>query len=690
MAYIVSVFVGEMMKTTCIAMLILAVLFLLPACSSDSGSEETVDQAGADIVELVPAKDVVEREAGGAEETGGEEIVTGDDLFRVGVAVGECLAPLGIPTAGYGEATDAETPKSPFTVGFGATVRQHTPILVKACYLQRGEDELLVMRLDKIGTTPELLDELTRRLSNKTGRAWDGRVILASNHSHLGPGRLWENMVGEFANDMFWPFYYDRYIDSLVDTALLALADAEPAQFGYGKTECPECHNDRRCENPELLDSTLWVVRFDRTDGSPKAIWLDFAIHGTVFGWKDFVLSGDAPGMMEHKLEETFASPVDVFMFQSWGGDVSPADPDVAVVEPVNGEIPGNYSRLERIGFAAAQHIVGVLPEIETTAEVEFRSITLRPPISYELMDYEEGEFDYPNGGMMCGSGAESHCWGEEGDPPDMACIPMPEAMAPDQFVLSAFSINDLLFFTLPGEPHTDLSLETVEAVQAATGWQDVVVVGYAQDHWGYILKSYDWLLGGYEPTVSFWGPAQGDYIAARVPHVVSKLLDPNHELPFDPLPPLAPLDLTQGDKYTPQNSVSEPAMVQEPAPAVGPTAAAVVVWAGGDPWLGTPRVELEREDGGEWAAVTLVNGKPFDNRSFHMETSLEWVPGWKEDKEATSREFLWKVVLPAKRNVPTPSTLEPGTYRLKISGSARISGIIADYELHSGAFELE
>ena len=678
------------MKTIRFAIVILATLFLFAACSSDPKSGKTADLAVADIVELVPEKDLAQQEVGGSEETGGEEIVAGDELFQVGVAVGECPAPLGIPTAGYGEATDAQTPKSPFTVGFGATVRQHTPILAKACYLRRGEDELLVIRLDKIGTTPELLDEFTRRLDKKTGRNWDGKVILASNHSHLAPGRLWENMVGEFANDMFWPFYYNRYIDALVDTAVLALADAEPARFGYGRTECPECHNDRRCENPELLDSTLWVVRFDRADGTPKAIWLDFAIHGTVFGWQDFVLSGDAPGIMEHKLEETFDSPVDVFMFQSWGGDVSPADPEVAVVEPVNEEIPGNYSRLERIGFAAAKRIVEVLPEIETTEEVEFGSITLRPPIGYDLLGYEAGEFDYANGGMMCGAGSEAPCWGEGGEAPAMGCIPMPVSMAPDQFVLSAFSINELLFFTLPGEPHTDLSLETVEAVQAATGWEDVVVVGYAQDHWGYIMKSYDWLLGGYEPTVSFWGPAQGDYIAAQVPHVVARLLDPDYEFPFEPLAPLAPLDLTKGDKYTAQNSVAESAVVEEPAESIAPTGAAVFIWSGGDPWLGTPLVALEWLQGSEWAAVTLANGKPFDNHSFHMETSLEWVPGWKEDKEATAREFLWKVVLPAKRNVPTPSVLVPGTYRLKASGNIRVGGVIAAYETVSSAFELE
>jgi len=679
------------MRTIGSATAFLAVLLCLASCSSESDSTAATDAATADAMDVgqgLDATPVPEIASESSDQP--EEIAVVDDVFRVGVAAGECMAPLGIPTAGYGQGTDAQTPKSPLTEAFAATTRQHTPILVKATYLQRQEAELMVMRLDKIGTTAELLDELTRRLTNETGRDWDGKLILASNHSHLAPGRVWENMLGEFANDSFWPFYYDAYVDSLLDVALRALDDAEPGRFGYGRTECPECHKDRRCENAEMLDSTLWVVRFDNAEGEPKAIWLDFAIHGTVFGWQDCVLSGDAPGMMELKLEETFGSPVEVFTFQSWGGDVAPADPEVAVVEPQNEEIPAKYDRLERIGYAAAGHVAELLPQLETTDDVDFASITLRPPIGYDYMEYEEGEFNYPNGGMMCGTNSDSHCWDEEGEAPNMACIPMPESLAPGQFVLSTFRINELLFFTLPGEPHTDLSLETADAVRAATGIDDVVVIGYAQDHWGYILKEYDWLLGGYEPTVSFWGPRQGDYMAEQVPHVAARMLDPDYELPFEPLLPLAPIDLSTGEKYTAADSAASPAVEQQPSAVVGTTSAAAFVWTGGDPWLGTPMVVLEQSDGENWSAVTLANGKVFDNRSYHMETSLVWDPDWKEDKEATERDFLWTVLLPAKRNVPTPSVLAQGTYRFRVTGQARLAGAVEDYEIISSGFELE
>jgi neutral ceramidase len=670
--------------------LLVLLSLLLAACSS--GTDSGVD-AAADVADLAIPETVgdVTTDEEGRPEDGIADVPVADDSLLAGTASGEAFAPLGIPTAGYGQGIEPGIPHSPFTEAFAATVRQQTPILARSLYLKRGEQELIVLRMDKIGTPADFLGEFTRRLDAATGRSWDGRVVLASTHTHLGPGRVWENMLGEFANDLFWPFYYERFMSDVVGVALASIDDAAPARMGHGRTECPECHNDRRCENPKLLDSTLWVVRVDGEDGEPKALLVNFAIHGTVFGWQDVVLSGDAPGMIEQKLLERFDHSVEVLLLQSWGGDISPGNPEVAPAEPVNETIPGDYDRLERIGHAAAEHVMAVLDTIETSADATFDSITVRPPIGYDLVGYEAGEWPYVNGGMMCGTNGESHCWGEEGDPPKMGCIPMPPGLAPTQFVLTAFRLGELLLVTLPGEPHTDYSLEIAAAAGAAAGMEDVAIVGYAQDHWGYLMKEYDWLLGGYEPTVSFWGPRQGDYMAAQVPHVVHKLVDPEYVLPFEDQP--GPNALPEGgtpDKYTPMDSLNPPAGVSDPDDTIAVTGEAVYTWQGGDPWLGTPYVVLEREEDGGWQPVARQNTLPFDNRSYLMETSIVWLPSWNEDKVSTTREFHWTIRMPARRNVPTPDELAPGSYRFRAVGSAKQGGAVSEYELTSAPFTLE
>lgn len=610
-----------------------------------------------------------------------------DGKLRVGMAVKETPAPIGIPTAGYSQTYDKEVPHSQFTSTFAATTKQHTPLLVKGAYFQRLDKELILLRIDKVGTTPDLLDETTRRLEKATGRKWDGKVIAASNHTHLGPGRLWENVVGHFANDDFWPYYYDLYVDSLVECALAAIEDAEVAKVGYATTQCPECHLDRRCENPPNLDSTLWVIKIEREDGSLKGVILDFPIHGTVLSWSDMVLSGDAPGMIEQKVQETFDAPAEVLMLQSWAGDVGPGDPQIEPLLPLNTTIPERYSRLERIGLAAANHVWEVLDSIETQGDLEVNSITLRLPMYHELMGYEEGDFPYEGGALLCGLDQPTHCWGEEGpDPYMLECIPLPEEKAVRQVTLSAFTIGELLFVTLPGEPHTDLGQEAAAMAAEVSGLDNVVVVGYAQDHWGYLMKEYDWWLGGYEPTVTVWGPRQGRFIIDYVPHVVLRMLNPDYELPLKPLGYLPPISLS-GKPYVPMDSSTQAQALEQPAAVVGETEAAVFRWAGGDPWFGTPLVSLEAENSGSWRPVLQHDGRVLDNRSYLMETALEILPSWNDDKKSTTRQFIWTVTMPIRRNVPTPTVLKPGKYRFRVSGTIKVGGHSSPFELLSAMF---
>jgi hypothetical protein len=127
-----------------------------------------------------------------------------------------------------------------------------------------------------------------------------------------------------------------------------------------------------------------------------------------------------------------------------------------------------------------------------------------------------------------------------------------------------------------------------------------------------------------------------------------------------------------------------------EPEATIPPTGEALFSFAGGDPWLATPHIVLQQEADGEWHDVIRHNTLPFDNTSYHMETSIVLAPTWEEDKEATTRDFLWTVKMPAKRNVPTPDTLPAGSYRFAASGPIQQGGTESDYSLTSAPFTLE
>lgn len=656
--------------------------FLLAvACSSGGGG---INDAIEELAEDVSAVDALD--------TRGDDL-RGDTAqipegLQMGVAVVEAPAPLGISTAGYSQSTEPTWPDSPLVDFMSATQKRQTPINTKAAYLKFKDQELLVLKLDRIGVPQETHDEFIRRLNAATGGDWEDKAILAANHTHLGPARLWEHFMGEFANDLFWPQYYDRYMNHLVETAQAAIAAVEPVTVSYGVTDCPECHNDRRCENEPLLDSTLWVVEFRRLDQSIKAVWVNFAIHGTVLAWQDLTLSGDAPGMIERKLEERFDHPVDVFLFQSWGGDVSPANPTIDGEENRNTDIPDNYSRMERIGHAAADHIMETLDSMTPVDDPELKSTTLRFPFYADIMGYEEGEWPHMEGSLLCGDGQDAPCWGEEGPELDMTvCLPMVAGMIHHQAVMSAFAIGPLLFVTCPGEPVTTWTLEARDLAKQFSGFENVLMVGYSQDHWGYLLKEYDFLLGGYEPSIGAWGPLQGEFLLKQIEPLMGKLLDPEFVLPWEPLSPLPTAPGTDHMYYA-VDSESDEAIVQQPASEAGPGETVVLSWNGGDPWLGTPTVRVEQKVGDEWTPVSRACGRPFSSDSHLMEMQLTPIPDYHQGDDKMARTFQWTVRIPVMRNVPSPDRLPVGTLRLVLEGNIQRDEN-RTYQLVSDAFEV-
>ncbi|MBM4373388.1 MAG: neutral/alkaline non-lysosomal ceramidase N-terminal domain-containing protein, partial [Deltaproteobacteria bacterium] len=459
-----------------------------------------------------------------------------DERLRVGAAVRSMDAPIGISTAGYGESPKPEHKKSPLVGLFIATDTEHTDIACKAIWVEQGERRLVLASVDVIGVTQDIVKVAEDRLTDALGLDMHGRVILNGTHTHLGPGRLSPNYMWEVAADLYWQYFYNLFTERLMDCLLQAREDLEPGRIGHALTACPECHDDRRCENPEFMDDRMWVLRLDREDGTPKAAVVNFALHGTVFGWADAVLSGDAPGLVSQKIEENLPEPIPVLFVNSWGGDASPGEPEVEPPEVPAPGIPGKHTRMEAIGHKAWEAFAQVWDGIETSSEAVIDSITLAVPLDSEAIGYAPGEFDFPEGGGLCGGQGDSPCWGEEGEVQDMlACIPMLPGTLYHHTALSAVRFGDLLLVTLPGEPHADLSVELAGEVAAETGIPDVAIWGYSQDHQGYIMHEYDFLAGGYEPSMLFWGPKMGDYIAARALEVARKLVDPAYTLSFEP-----------------------------------------------------------------------------------------------------------------------------------------------------------
>lgn len=75
--------------------------------------------------------------------------------------------------------------------------------------------------------------------------------------------------------------------------------------------------------NPDgPVDRKIGVMRIDKTDGGPLALIANYPIHGTVLGYQNVLISGDAPGVVSEYVEQQAGVPL--LFVNGAAGDLAP------------------------------------------------------------------------------------------------------------------------------------------------------------------------------------------------------------------------------------------------------------------------------------------------------------------------------------------------------------------------------
>mgnify|MGYP003883386355 CR=1 FL=1 len=255
---------------------------------------------------------------------------------------------------------------------------------------------------------------------------------------------------------------------------------------------------------------------------------------------------------------------------------------------------------------------------------------------------------------------------------------------------------KDVVFAFAPGEPTTLWTQFLRYRAREEWGVDEVVVIGYAMDHEGYLLTTEDWLLAGYEASITFWGPLQGEamlerflelialgetsvgedpdwpdwpgetvYLDRTIPTVVP---DPTPEAgtPVDPIP--AELYVRRG---------SPAASATQPQTARRMQDVARFAFFGNDPAMGNPRVSIERETGaGTWEPLTTAAGNVVDDRLPDIIVTYTPLPlSGSVDEPDPVREHAYLAEWQAVQTwdgLDRAPTLPLGRYRFAVSGQSR------------------
>jgi len=528
--------------------------------------------------------------------------------------------------------------------------------------------------------------------------AWSIARTVSEALENMEPARMGAGVWPGFdpGDELFRNRRLENRTLDLLDNRTPWRVDAEGHLLPDGKPDGP------------LKDDQLTILRVDRLSGAAMALLFHFPVHSTTFPPNNLFMSSDTSGAIEHHVELSFPSPVLAMHIQGTAGDMEPGL--VTGHPPLLLERQGRaaserilelYREISALGTPAGLACWNrdVRQDFETLGYPD-------APAPYASFDAPFGAAQcgvvFPEAPYYCLSRPNAHLppgelsplvgtvvshflcewfgactedWAEQvvtGLNPEGP----PYEQPPEIFhsTVSAALVRgvprvrysresgaqdpapaDLVLVGLPGEPTTPLGFQLkgalaqdLERAGHATGPDEVLIWGYAQDYFGYLLTPEDWLAGGYEISINLWGPLWGAHVASAARELARDLATGNRPAPQGTGPRYAPV---QVEPVLPRTS-APPFIRAEPVDtAVFSTA--VLAWGGGDPAVDRPGVLLERETGqGEFEPVLLENGRPYDDAGPEIAVLYEDESRW---------SAFWEV----------PWDFPEGTYRLTVRGAA-------------------
>ena len=627
-----------------------------------------------------------------------------EDRLYAGVSYMDLDLPIGISMGGFALRVGFITPYNKLMGGsYGYLDRPD----VKTLALRRGDLTMVIARVEMMGVTESLRTQVVNLVKDQTGLDLDRNLILTATHTHSGPGHFLAvpDITSLVGVDVYNQNIVDRIAQSIASSIKEAADNMQPARIGFGYREPfdpdERLTEDRRCYNgPGVFkEDRLWVGRIENDEGETFAMLVGMAMHGVIYSYGMFDLTGDAPGGVERAVENLYDYPVTAIYIQGSAGDVVP------LINGPNGH--GSMQMTDWIGYEAAQIVEEIDSEIVTDDKPELKILTRRYTADRETLGYQPGEFGYYNwagefieyekGAMECGllnnesEGSIADC-----DNPDTSLVDGYLGCAIDlswpqvatsaklfgQSPVSVAQIGDQYFFTAPGEITSHLAVDTRNQIAETIGvpFENVNTIGYAHNYIFYILQDWDWMQGGGEMEGSFFGWRYGPWLQNQVSQMTFWMVNDNAPEADDPEPNLF---YKQAQALEPEISERLGEITTQPQPQSSRFDIVRFAWYGGHPEIDRLRVTVQRRIAGEYVDLKRSNGSAYNDRGWEIAVRHFPLPSYREEISRTSRLFEYRVVW------ETGVHDSIGLFRFKVAGTAMTTEGEQNYEIYSDPFKL-
>jgi hypothetical protein len=376
----------------------------------------------------------------------------------------------------------------------------HDRVWVKALVFAQGDRRFAIVTADILGIPPGVKDAVLSRLATEGWRA--DQILLLPSHSHtsidlnvINPRNdLGIPQIGIFSQPIF-----DWTVDRLTRVIQDAAKSLDAVSVGTADRMLTGWIHNRRANNT-ATDPDLIVTRVDHVDGRPLAILVNFATHPTFMDENDMMFSGDWPGYLQRTLEALVGGGVTAMFYNGAEGDQAPS------ARPESGE--SHWEKAMRYGTDLGVEAWGVWKTVRPKAG---------QPLAYHSDTIALPKRTYHPDFMRTGGS-------EYGMSPDTVQA-LIEKMAPVDSHNNCVRLGDLVIVGVPGEMASGLGQEVKARVRKALGVKRVAIGGLADEWISYILSESEYKKGGgYEASVSFYGPTLGPTMVDSAVHCAEKL----------------------------------------------------------------------------------------------------------------------------------------------------------------------
>jgi neutral ceramidase len=374
----------------------------------------------------------------------------------------------------------------------------HDSIWVKALVLDEGQKKYALVTMDILALPPNVKPQVLRELARD---GWNSsNLMILPSHSHTSLDMSAINDKNNLNNPyigIYQPELLDFVKKAVVSAVEQAARDLKPVVLGSGRQIVQGMNRNRRGDAE--VDRDLTVTRIDLTNGKPLAILVNWTAHPTITGAEDMFVSAEWPGFLQTELEKMIDQGVNCLYFNGAEGDQS------YVLQTKEMD---HYRRAEIYGKNIATKAFATYQKIKTAGSVIFAYHALTCPLpapqlhpGFASTGGEEYGIDEQNAGYIFA------------------------AMCPAEAEITALRLGDLLIVGAPGE--MTYQLGSIIKKQLAAEGIPYPVIGVMANEWiSYILSAEQYAKGGYETSVSFYGPQLGGAISKTMMETASVLID--------------------------------------------------------------------------------------------------------------------------------------------------------------------